>query len=41
MERYWRDLSIYWNSPNNGYRESVATAFAQSRWGDFLKSLDD
>ena len=41
MERYWRDLSIAWNSPNNGYRESLATAFTQMRWADFLKSLED
>lgn len=39
MERYWRDLSIYWNSPNNGYRESVATAFTRSHWGEFLETL--
>lgn len=41
MERYWRDLSIAWNSPNNGYRESVATGFTQLHWADFLASLED
>jgi hypothetical protein len=41
MERYWRDLSIAWNSPNNGYREAVASGYAQMHWGGFLRSLED
>ena len=36
MERYWRDLSTYWNSPNNGYRELFAIGYAQGRWADLL-----
>ena len=36
MERYWRDLSTYWNSPNNGYRELFAVGYAQGRWADLL-----
>jgi 3-hydroxy-9,10-secoandrosta-1,3,5(10)-triene-9,17-dione monooxygenase len=41
MERYWRDLSIAWNSPNNGYREAVATGFTLMHWGEFLDTLRD
>ena len=39
MERYWRDLSITWNSPNNGYRESIAAAVGSARWADFISKL--
>lgn len=41
MERYWRDLSTYWNSPNNGYRELFAVGYAQGRWADLLAEVDD
>ena len=36
MDRYWRDLSTYWNSPNNGYREMFAVGYAQGRWAKQL-----
>ena len=39
MERYWRDMSIFWNSPNNGQREAIATAYSQFRWAATLAEL--
>jgi 3-hydroxy-9,10-secoandrosta-1,3,5(10)-triene-9,17-dione monooxygenase len=41
MERYWRDMSIYWNSPNNGLREPVATAYSQMRWAETLGAVEE